>query len=215
MTPPSNRPRSLRELNPSLFVGSRRHRARDAAGRASAALSRFLGRLLRQQGEDWRVTCDDLRRQLAAAKKERDGAVKAHAAAVEASAQAAAERHALANRVSVAEGRLALWARRMAYSSDADMRALVRGAAGDPDPRQGRPGAGAELLPNRVPDMRPRPAAGQGSGPGGAANAFTSSAPAGDDKDETTLVCAVCGKDLIGGFLRDPDKGDIHIRCGS
>lgn len=210
--PPSIRPRSLRELNPSLFVGSRRHRARDAAGRASAALSRFLGRLLRQQGEDWRVTCNDLRRQLAAAKKERDGAIKAHAAAVEAQAQAAAERHALANRVQAAEGRLALWARRMAYSSDADMRALARGATSDPDPRQGRPGGGAELLSNRVPDMRPRPAAGQGigwdvncaqpgctnrrrygaptctqhsgTGPGGAANAFTSSAPAGEGEEE-------------------------------
>lgn len=260
MSPRSDRPRSLRELRPDLFIASRRHRARDAARRAGGALARFLSHLLRRQGEDWRATCDDLRKQLAAAKREAEDSARevrtlrravqvADAAArhadgerddaqrisarweieaadlrdrlVEEQKRAASERRradamvlgaeaeqkraaealalldseraawreerasmlrekqALVGRGLEMEARVALLGRlieehaaRLAGSTWRDQRrvALV------PPP----PPAAPEV--SRVPDMSRRPAAGQGTGEGGSANAFTASVAEGDDE---------------------------------
>lgn len=279
MSPRSDRPRSLRELRPDLFVASRRHRARDAAKRARGALLRFFGRLVRQQGEDWRETCDDLRKQLAAAKREAEDSARevrtlrravqvADAAARHADSErddaqrisakweieAADLRDRLTEALALLESERAAWREERAgllrhwkgaaataasYIEASHYKAALnrlRRAFGeqglpygdgetDPDPRTGRPG-GADLLPvtpgtpefeagtllyrhpdgtvspvpppppvappvhigkegatyDRAPDMRPRPVAGQGSGPGGSANVFTASVPRGDDE---------------------------------
>ncbi len=63
----SSRTRGLRELRPDLFLGTRRRRAlRDSS---PPILLRFLGALVRRQGQDWRACCDELRGKLRAAAK--------------------------------------------------------------------------------------------------------------------------------------------------
>ncbi len=44
---------------------------------------------------------------------------------------------------------------------------------------------GGVAVPHAIPRPAPRPARGEGSGPGGCANVFTSTCPAGDDEDPT------------------------------
>lgn len=108
----SDRPRGLRDLNPELLFGRQRRAPRLAA---PPTLLRFLGALVRRQGQDWKKTCDLLKDELKeakraigiqtaraqAAEKERDEAVRLLASEREAWREERAglvkERHGLGN----------------------------------------------------------------------------------------------------------------------